>query len=117
MSIMTKTIDVEYPIQEEIESHPSWQGNITGLNAEDLLNNKPPFTFLIRKGEHPMNYYVSFVQRDGAFKHQPLLIMLTPHGWSYRNALKSIPSALPFVNFIHLIMHCNKDECKPLTSY
>ncbi|MBS0615707.1 MAG: hypothetical protein JSR58_04050 [Verrucomicrobia bacterium] len=115
MSTTTNVFESVYPIQEEVESHPAWKGNITGLNAEDLLQDKPAFTFLIRKGEHPMNYYITFVQKDGSFKHQPLLIMHSPYGWSYRNSCKSVPTDLPFVNFIHLMMHCNKDECTPLS--
>ncbi len=114
MSFVTKNEIQYFPIIEQIESHIAWHGNITGLETEDLLQGKNPFTFVIRKGEKLMNYYVSFVQKNGSFKHQPLLIRVTAEGWFYRNTLNSLPSYRPFVDFLHRIIHCDEGECQPL---
>jgi hypothetical protein len=38
-------------------------------NAEELLKNKNPFTYLLQKGDNPYSYFISFVQEDHSIKH------------------------------------------------
>lgn len=102
-------------LEPEVEFHSAWHGNIPGLHAEDKLKGKKPFTYILRKGEVSLNYYVSFILPDLTIKHQPFVITLTSNGWYSRNGSGSGP----FINqsieeVIHLIMHCNTEDCIPL---
>lgn len=47
----------------------SWQGNISRLEAEDLLQNSPMGTFLTRWSSNTNSYVLSYVKPDGSFKH------------------------------------------------
>lgn len=114
MSSNINTQNVVYPIQAEIESHPAWHGHITGLHAEDLLKDLPPYTFLIRAGETPVNYYISYVEKDGMRQHRAFVVTFDAHSWGYRNAVKTGPNTQPFTDFIHKIIHCEQEECKPM---
>lgn len=106
-------------INRDIQSHPAWYGNISGLNAEKLLRgNKVPYTYILRKGEneteHTTDYYITFVSSDLTPRHQPFVITLTVDGWCYENGGPS-PAYLEesVDDVIHLMMHCEKDQVVP----
>lgn len=106
-------------ILEDIVLHPSWHGEIRGLDAEKLLRGSKPYLYLIRAGEkgtqNETNFYVSFVLPDLSVRHQPVVITLTPEGWYYENCVVGGPYLDATIDdVLHLIMHCNKDECTPL---
>jgi hypothetical protein len=98
-----------------IQIHPAWQGKIAGLEAEDRLKGQAPFVYLLREGEYPSHYYVSFVLPDHTIKHQPFLIRITPQGWYCRNGSGIGPCLNKTIeDVIDKIMHCRPDECTPL---
>ncbi len=111
----------DFTIFEGMESHPTWQGNIPGLDAEKLLRGKKvPFLFLIREGEsskieNQRNYYITFVMQDLSIKHQPLVITVGDDGWCYENTRPGGPyTNLSIAPVLHLIMHCEEGEPTPL---
>lgn len=113
-NLKEKEIDQNDP---HIHSHVAWCGHITGLDAEEKLKGERLFVYLLREGESPSNYYVSFVDLDGRIKHQPFLIRLSPHGWYCRNGNGSGPFLNQTIEeVVHLIMHCKQEECAPLKS-
>lgn len=106
-------------ILEDIVLHPSWHGEIRGLDAEKLLRGwKTPYLYLLRTGEkgtpNETNFYVSFILPDFSVRHQPIVITTTPDGWYYENASIGGPYLSESIDdVLHLIMHCNKEECIP----
>jgi hypothetical protein len=109
-------------INFEIQSHPTWLGTISGLKAEKMLRGKKPYVYVLRAGENLENnetdYYVSFVLPDLSIRHQPFVITVASEGWYYENA----GPGGPYINksiehVIHLMMHCEENECKPLINF
>jgi hypothetical protein len=101
--------------EPQVEQHPAWHGLIAGLEAEDRLRGQQTFTYLLRKGEIPNHYYVSFVLTDGTFKHQPFMVHTTPHGWYCKNASGTGPFLnLTIDDVVHIIIHCEKEDVTPL---
>lgn len=102
-------------IFEEIAMHPTWQGHVSGLNAEKMLRGlTTPYLYLLRSGEHAGDYYVTFVASDLSIKHQPFIITLSPEGWHYANGGGGGPYIEASINdVLHEIMHCSKEECVP----
>lgn len=104
----------------QVENHPSYHGDVPGLIAEKMVRGKTPFKFMIRQGERSTdkdekNYYVTFMLPDGSVKHQPLVITMGPLGWSYENCKPGGPYKQESItDVLHLIMHCQENECIPL---
>lgn len=107
-------------ILEDIVLHPSWHGEIRGLDAEKLLRgSQTPYLYLIRTGEkgtqNEINFYISFVLPDLSVRHQPVVITIAPEGWYYENGMPGGPYLDATIDdVLHLIMHCNKEQCIPL---
>lgn len=99
----------------EIESHVAWHGNISGIEAQEILRKeKKPYRYILRKGEFEGDYYVSFVDTDFKVVHQPFKITITTEGWSCQNSgsFRSLTTA-SFDDILHLIMHCSKQDPTP----
>jgi hypothetical protein len=111
------------PIKQEIEQHPAWIGNVSGLNAEKLLRgHQKPYLFLLRSGEtaneSQTDYYISFLLPDLSIKHQPFVITITAIGWYFENICAGGPFTEASIDdVLHLMMHCHKDECTPLVQF
>lgn len=105
-------------VSQEIEIHPAWHGNISGLKAEKLLRGrKTPYLFILRSGEHEGDYYVTFILPDLTIKHQPFVISTTNEGWYFQNGGNGGPfTTTCFEDVLHLIMHCRKSDPTPITS-
>jgi hypothetical protein len=107
-------------INEEIQSHAAWYGNVSGLVAEKMLRGrKTPFLYILRAGEnertHETDYYVSFILADLSIRHQPFVITVNSEGWYYENH----GAGGPYVNasiedVLYLMMHCEKGQPTPL---
>ncbi|MEI6242135.1 MAG: hypothetical protein WCP39_01875 [Chlamydiota bacterium] len=100
-------------IFEEIETHPSWHGLMSGLHAEKILRDrKIPYLYLLRAGELKNDYYVTFILPDFSIKHQPFIITDSFEGWYYENAGGGGPYIEESIeDVLHLIMHCQKKDC------
>lgn len=120
MSAMLEKI-FESHINDEIQSHPAWIGNISGLKAEKMLRGKNiPYLYVLRSGERKgaieTDYYVSFILPDNTIRHQPFVITLHPEGWYYENGNAGGPynSWASINDVLHLMMHCEEGQNKPL---
>ena len=106
--------------QVHIKTHSAWQDPISESESEALLNNKSPFTYLLRSGEKDHSYFISFVREDRSIKHQFFVLELDLKGWYYRNgSTLNSPVEIISKNLNELIpqmMHCDPSSCTPLTS-
>jgi len=99
--------------EAEIQSHLAWHGSITGMFCEGILRDKPLFTYVIRQGEKPHHYYLSFVREHNTFHHQPFVVELNSQGWFYMNWNPHHSTTLE--GLIPKIMHHEASQCIPLT--
>lgn len=97
--------------KEEILKHPAWHGSTSTQEAESLLLERLPFTYLLRHGERNYHYYLSFIREQ--IIHQLCVLEFSLQGWVYRNGITS-PPQLRLVDLIPLAMHCRPDQCIPL---
>lgn len=111
----------EGSVIDDMKRHAAWWGDLPGLNAEKVLRAKrTPYLFLIRQGERSarqdqFNFYVTFVQADLTIKHQPVVITLAEEGWYYENGGGGGPYVDASIDdVLHLVMHCQEDQCVPL---
>ncbi len=111
---------LSHSIHQEIQNHATWYGNISGLTADKMLRGrKTPYLYILRTGENETetqtDYYVSFILPDLTIRHQPFVITVTPEGWYYENTGVGGPYAEGSIeDVLHLMMHCEKEECVPL---
>lgn len=97
--------------QVEISQHPAWHGLLTEQEAEVLLKNQTPYTYILRGTEDPMKFYLSFIQPDLTPDHR-LFVMQDASGWFYQNF---DPHRAAFLkDLIPQIMHCPAQNCLPL---
>jgi hypothetical protein len=106
------TSSIEYGIQ----LHPAWMGHVSGLTAEKLLRGrKIPYLYVLRQGEQPSDYYVTYLLPDLSIAHRPFVITIDDSGWYYENTGGGGPYTNAGIeDVLHLIMHCGKDQCVPL---
>ena len=101
-------------IEESIVAHPAWQGRLAGLEAEALLKECKIYTFLLREGEKPSHYYISFAEGGRSVRHQPFAIIYTQNGWYCRQGDCLGPFKGQSIDDIaHWIIHREKEECIP----
>jgi hypothetical protein len=100
-------------IFDSIAEHAAWHGGLPGLVAEKMIRGfNTPYTYLMREGEMPGHYYVTFLDAQLTVRHQPFVITMTPQGWHYENLATGGPYAEASIDdVIHLIMHCKKEQC------
>jgi hypothetical protein len=114
--LKTQMLDQDVWFQQkesEIQNHPAWHGNITGMRCEGILRDRPVNTYLIRQGEKPFHFYLSFVRAHNTFHHQPFIVELNKNGWFYMNFHPHHSDTLE--GLVPKIMHCEADQCIPLT--
>ena len=110
-------LEENFIIEKSIQESVCWQGKITGLEAEDLLRGNAAYTYLLRTGEKPQNYYISFVEPSGLIKHQPIEIRYFADAWFSRNYLVGGPYKHETIEqIIHKMMHCAPGQCLPLSA-
>lgn len=103
-------------IKEKIQNHLSWFDRISGMKAEKLIRGKKPYHYILRSGENENAYYVTFCHKDGSVRHQPFTIKPSLEGWYFENGGTGGPFKDATIDdVLHLIMHCDKEECQPLT--
>lgn len=123
MSALLRDFIESSTINQEIQLHPAWYGDISGLKAEKLLRGRnQPYLYLLRAGEHEgeseTDYYVTFILPDNTVKHQPFVITLTSEGWYYENGSPGGPFTNASIDdVLHLMMHCSEHDCVPLVNF
>lgn len=119
MSAFLKEHAFDEAVLNSIMFHPAWLGHISGLKAEKMLRGRnKPYLYVLRAGEHEMEYYATFVDHDLTISHRPFVITIGPEGWYHENGGGGGPYKEKTINdIIHLIMHCEKNECTPLINF
>lgn len=125
MSAILKMVNVDVQfINREIQSHPAWLGRVSGLKAEKMLRGPTkPFTYLLRAGESDENdivdYYVTYKDRDGTIRHQPVVITTTQEGWYFENGGGGGPFSddVSINDVLHHILHCQEGESTPFINF
>lgn len=119
MPILTNTQSISPQLQAwvkekqvEIHQHPAWHGALTQQEAESLLKNQAPYTYLLRSTADPKQFYLSFIQPDLTSDHRFFVMQNETLGWFYQNANPHEAGLLQ--DLIPEIMHCSKEECSPL---
>ena len=96
----------------EITSHQAWFGDLTGTQAEFLLRTKSDMTYVLRQGEKPDHFYLSYVTEKSVFVHIPFTANHPSKMWYYLNGAPHFASSLD--QFIPDIMHAEQGTCFPL---
>ncbi len=98
--------------QVEIQQRPEWHGILSEVDAEKLLKQQPPNTYLLRGTHQQDKFYLSFVQSDLKIEHRYFMMDDRKKEWFYKNGdphhITSIQLLIPG------IMHCQPYECIPL---
>jgi|GEM_PF-1470961 len=105
--------------QDQIQSHEAWNEKLLEKDAENIMKDKEPYTFILRKGENKNSYFISYVKEDLSIKHQGFVLELNRKGWFYRNGVTSGLAEILETDLYKLIpqmMHCDQSACKPLAS-
>lgn len=127
MTLVSPKFNTSNCILEQIQDHPAWLGNISGLKAEKMLKaQKKPWLYVLRAGEHSnemeADFYVTFVTPDYhsvstneyRIHHQPFVITKDSSGtWSYQNngGGGGYTETTTIEDILHLIMHCPVGMC------
>lgn len=113
-ALLNETIN----IIQDIEMHSAWLGHIGGLAAEKMLRNRNiPYLYVLRAGEHKMQYYVTFIHEDLTIRHQPFVITMMPEGWHVEQGGAYGPFKHATIDdVIARIMHC-EGEATPLVNF
>lgn len=117
MSTVQQVSELSPWVQEkinEITTHCSWHGELTGIEAEALLRQKSSFSYLLRQGEKIDHFYLSYVKGDD-FYHLPFTLDYSSLQWFYRNYFPHFAHTLNV--FIPEIMHKEEAECHPLVQF
>lgn len=123
MTAILKTLNFSN-INQEIQSHQTWLGHASGLKAEKLLRNvNKPFYYVWRAGEHDeenvTDYYVTYTDRDGSIRHQPVIITTTSEGWYFEQGggMGPFSNNVSIDDVLHFIIHCEEGECTPMVTF
>lgn len=100
-------------LEDQIKAHVAWKGDISEAVAEKSLQNQPALTYLLRKGEKEDIYFVSFVDQDHVIQHKHFTLEADSKIWYYQN--NTACRSNNFVDVIPRAMHCNPNECNPLS--
>lgn len=100
-----------HEIQKQITSHAAWKGTIDQVEAEDLLKNSNPFTYLLRSDKKENSYFISYVGEDRTIRHQFFILDPDHEKWRYQNGCAN--SCHDLNKLIPLMMHCDPEVCHP----
>lgn len=98
---------------EMIVNHPAWNGEISELEASQMLQGKEVFTYVLRPADKERSYFISFVNQDHFVQHQYFTLELGLKGWHYKNGVV-VPPAKNIDDLIPKMMHCHPNELKIL---
>lgn len=116
---MSALLEQPITILSTIRLHPAWLGHVSGLKAEKMLRGRNlPYLYVLRDGEFPGEYYVTFLHADLTVRHQPFVITVDIQGWYYENAGGGGPYTDETIDHVlHLIMHCQKGQNTPFLNF
>jgi hypothetical protein len=106
--------------QDRIQDHAAWHGYLSEEEAEDLLKNKKPFTYLFRRNARPISYFISFVQADHSIKHMFFVLEMDRKIWLYESDPESESTekimSPDLDELIPMLMQCDPSSSTPLVA-
>lgn len=63
-----KASKIPFYVIEKVERHPAWHGALDLKEILLLLENQPPFTYIL-SGKGPQNYHLSYITKNKKIKH------------------------------------------------
>jgi hypothetical protein len=109
---VTASLDLErsFDVNAELKKH-CWKPNMVAIEAEQVLKDQKPLTYLLRPSELGRGFAISFVQRNGFVKHD-YFTLLDPKLGMWRNGHGSHSGVLDKV--IRDMMDCEITEGQSL---
>jgi hypothetical protein len=100
-------------LQQQLEAHPAWRNDASQSDAEVLLKNRLPFTYLFRSSKENNHYVISFVTANGLVDHKVFVLDENRLHWAYQNL--SFHTANQIDLLTPKILHCSPDLCHSFT--
>ncbi len=105
-----ETFSQYYNLNQDLKSH-GWQSSMDEIQAEEALEGKPAYTYLLRSSPYRKKYELSFVAVDGKVKHDHCTLIDGVEG-VWINACPTHIGSLGKV--IRDMMECKLHEGQPL---
>ena len=101
-------------LAQEIKRHPSWKGEISLSEADQLLKGSKAFTYLIFSGMDDNHFFLSYVNSNQIVKHKNVRIIFAQGQWMVKNGgtgtiYNDITTLIPNC------LQCSANVCKPLS--
>jgi hypothetical protein len=93
----------------QVQDHPALYRNVSGGEAEKILENQPPFTFIFRAVGEKNSYAMSFVQTDCSVAHRAFVLDPERLKWLYKNDYIHVEARIQAL--IPQMMHCTDPSC------
>ncbi|QVL54980.1 MAG: hypothetical protein KFB95_06575 [Simkaniaceae bacterium] len=100
-------------LEKQIQCHLAWRGNISLVEAADLLSSEMPFTFVLSSGFDKNHYILSFVSDKQVVKHKNIRILVHQGTTCFMNGGNGGPCAF-IDDLIPACLNCSTQVCKPL---
>ena len=100
-------------LEKQVKDHLAWRGDISLIEAADLLKSETPFTFILSSGFDKNHYILSFVSDRRVVKHKNVRILAHQGQICFLNGGSGGPST--FIDeLIPSCLNCSTQVCKPL---
>ena len=100
-------------LESQVLSHKAWKGDISLIEAAEMLKGASPFTFVLSKGFDKNHYIMSFVSEANTVKHKNIRILVFKGQTCFMNGGTGGPCAY-IDDLIPACLNCSSSICKPL---
>jgi len=100
-------------LEKQVKSHIAWRGDVSLVEAADLLKSETPFTFVLSNGFDKSHYILSFVSDKQVVKHKNIRILVYQGETCFMNGGSGGPCAF-IDDLIPACLNCSTQVCKPL---
>lgn len=101
-------------LEKQVKGHLAWRGDISLIEAADLLKAETPFTFILSSGFDKNHYILSFVSDRGIVKHKNVRILVHQGQTCFMNGGSGGPCS--FIDeLVPSCLNCSAQVCKPLS--
>ena len=94
---------------KEIERSPAWHGTVSEKEAETLLHNQKPFTYMLRTGNEGNQFFISYVKADSSIGHVDFIFDVSAKKWFYKNSAWHYEDNINAL--LQYMMHCDPAAC------
>ena len=94
-----------------VQSHQAWRGSVTILEAQSMLANESPFTYVLSKGNDKYHYFLHFVGADHKVHIKNIRIRFINEVPVFRNGGGCFTDEIN--DLIPSCLKCSKTVCQP----